>query len=129
MLNNLYQLCQESPAERQPMGAIITDKRDNVLVRATNLPGKTHPEQAEYARKAGKPELIYLHAEIRALILLNVRGYRMYVGRINKHGNMALAKPCPVCQLAIREGEIQETFFTTQAGELAQLTGENNDED
>lgn len=85
--------------------AIIYDKRGNVLSIGKNSYIKTHTLQAHYAKKVGKEEAIYLHAEIHAITrCMNLKdAYRIAVFRYDIAGNPANAKPCSICEAAIRE--------------------------
>lgn len=79
------------------------DAKGRVLSIATNSYKKTHPIQAHFARLAGQPERIYLHAEIHAILKAGDKKiHTIEVTRINSQGNSALAKPCPVCMAAIK---------------------------
>lgn len=95
--------------QRQEITAFIYDKKGYVLSIGRNSYIKTHPLQARYATKAGSPHKIFLHAEIAAIARCPdiSKAYRILVTRYNKFGNPMLAKPCPVCQSAIRATPIQ----------------------
>ena len=97
------------------MGAVLAKGR-RVLSATTNLPSKSHPLQAEYAKKSGNPRRIYLHAELRSLIQARKAGDTMYVARVNKKGYMRMARPCKTCQLALEDRGIKEVFYTTSNG-------------
>ena len=59
------------------------------------------------------PEKIYLHAEI--LALLRAKGqkvFRLTVERYNKEGQPVLAKPCLICQKAIKAFGVAEVTWT-----------------
>lgn len=82
--------------------AYCYDKKGRLLASAINHYGKSHPLQAHFAKLAGKPESIYLHAEILALLRCNDRPvYKIVIERYTKDGKPALAKPCCICQKAI----------------------------
>lgn len=63
---------------------------------------KSHPIQAKHAQSANQPDKIYLHAEIDCLNKAHKPIDTMIVLRTNKVGNFANAKPCPVCQHALK---------------------------
>jgi tRNA(Arg) A34 adenosine deaminase TadA len=98
----------------QDITAIIYDKRGKVLAIGKNSYLKTHPYQAKMAHKCGMPEKQYLHAEISAIIKCRdlTKAHRILVTRLNKHGEPALAKPCPVCQSAIDASGIKYVEHT-----------------
>ena len=84
--------------------ATIFDKRGRILSTATNNYLRSHPIQARFAKAAGEPLRVFLHAEIAALIKLkeNDRPYHISVERYTKDGKPALAAPCAVCLAAIK---------------------------
>lgn len=89
------------------------DKRGKLLSVAFNSYTKTHPIQAYFAKRVGLPEKEYLHAEISAI--LKAKGkkiYRIVVERYDKHGLPALAKPCPICNEAIKAYGIKVIEYT-----------------
>lgn len=94
--------------------ATIYDKKGRVLSKATNDYTRSHPMQARFAREAGMPARIYLHAELSALIKLkrNDRPSRISIERYTKDGQPALAAPCPVCQAAIKFYGINRVEYT-----------------
>lgn len=95
--------------QRQTLTAIIYDKRGRVLSVGQNSYCKTHPMQAEHAKKLGQPERQYLHAEIHAIVRCKdlSKAHRLFVSRWNRQGEPVLAKPCPVCMSAIRAAGIE----------------------
>ena len=79
------------------------DKKGRLLSAAFNSYTKTHPLQAYLASKVGHVSQTCLHAEIAAI--LKCRGkpiYRITTERYDRNGLPANAKPCPICQLAIK---------------------------
>ena len=71
---------------------------------------KTHPLQARYAAVYGRPEQIYLHAEMAAILKLKAphKAHRIKVERYDSDGNRVSAKPCPICEAAINSIGIKE---------------------
>lgn len=94
--------------------ATITDKSGNVLSTANNSYSKTHPLQARFARDVGKPDSIFLHAEIAALIRLNnsCKPHKITVERYHKNGSPANARPCRICEKAIKHYGIKYIEYT-----------------
>lgn len=89
------------------------DKRGRLLARSANSYTQTHPIQAKYARLAGKPNSIYLHAEIACLLRAGTKPiHKLVVERYHKNGNPALAKPCVICQRAIRDWGVKIVEYT-----------------
>lgn len=93
--------------------AVIYDKQGRVLSIGKNSYVKTHPMQAEYARRAGEPEKIYLHAEIAAIVKADLKkAHRLVVFRYLKDGSPAEAMPCKICQNAIKVAGIKYVDHT-----------------
>ena len=99
---------------RQAITAVIYDRRGRKISSGRNHYTKSHPLQARMAREAGLKEKIFLHAEIEALVRLRdwSRAYRIVVERYAKSGEPALAKPCLICQRALRLAGIEHVEHT-----------------
>ena len=95
--------------------AICLDKRGQIVSHATNS-RKTHPMQAEYAKRTGKEQKVSLHAEIAALIRAREDIETVVVARINKRGELRNSRPCPICRLALEEASVSEIWFSTDIG-------------
>lgn len=100
---------------RHQLTAIIYDKRGRVLSVGQNSYIKTHPLQARIAGKIGLPEKQFLHAEIHAIVRCRdlKKAHRIFIGRWNKKGAPLLAKPCPVCESAIKAAGIEIIEYTS----------------
>jgi len=94
---------------------LCLDSRGRIVSYATNS-RKTHPLQAQYARRTGKPQKVALHAEIAGLIRARDDVETVIVARINKNGELRNSKPCPVCFLALEEAGVSEVWFSTDQG-------------
>ena len=104
------------------VGAILLDRRGNIISSGTNSFCKTHPYQKKLSEKVvikHKREQIYLHAEISALVKCNTTPYTIIVARIGKNESVyRLAKPCPICQEAIKQAQIKKVYYTNNNGDL-----------
>lgn len=100
--------------QRQTLTAFIYDKKGRVLSVGKNSYLKSHPLQFYHAKKVGLPDKIMLHAEVDAICRLpsGAKPYRIFVARTMKDGSYGLAKPCPVCQSAIKAAGIEVVQFT-----------------
>jgi deoxycytidylate deaminase len=106
--------------------ACVLLRKGRIVVRSTNVFGKTHPVQSRLADRVGQPYRVSLHAELRAL--LNPKAAScdtLVVGRVNRQGELCLARPCPVCQLAISESGIKRVYYSTDNGMWSELTTRN----
>ena len=92
----------------------IYDKKGRVLSTAVNSYLKTHPEMARLGKVCHLPEKEYLHSEVLAIIRASKKGipYKIKVERYNRNGEPLLAKPCPICELAIKEAGIKFVEYT-----------------
>lgn len=88
----------------------VLEKNGRPISTATNCYTKSHKAQRDYARRAGYPAKVYLHAEISAIIKSRCHGDTMYIYRLNKKGELLPSKPCPVCQLALKELHIKQVY-------------------
>ena len=98
----------------QAITAIIYDRRGRVLSIGKNSYVKTHPLQAKYATRVGLPEKQFLHAEIAAIVKCRdlARAHKIEVLRVGRNGDLLLAKPCPVCESAIKASGIKHVEHT-----------------
>jgi tRNA(Arg) A34 adenosine deaminase TadA len=89
---------------KENITAIIYDKKGRILSIGKNSYIKTHPLQKFYAEKCGLGKKIYIHAELQAIIRCHdlEKAHKIIISRIGKTGNMLLAAPCPICQMALR---------------------------
>jgi len=83
-----------------------------LLTQATNSYTKTHPAQIKYAEQSTAK--IYLHAEIAALVKLKkgMEPYKIVIERYGKDGRSRMAKPCPICERAIKAWNIKRVEYT-----------------
>lgn len=100
--------------KRFSVTAIIYDKRGNVLSIGKNSYVKTHPMQAAYARRAGEPHKVYLHAEIHAITRCAEleKAHRISIFRYREDGSPAMAAPCKICEQAIAATNIKVVEHT-----------------
>lgn len=93
------------------------DRKGNLLSTASNNYKKSHPIQKMFAEKANCPEKIYLHAELLCLLRAgDNKVFTLTVERYSKDGKMQLAKPCCVCQEAIKSYGVKEVQYTSPEG-------------
>jgi len=122
--DNIYdmviEIAKSSPSKKQ-VGAILLN-RNKVVATATNIETKTHPLQARFAERVGLHEKIFLHAEIAALVKCREECDTIVVARLggHNHDELRMAKPCPVCALALKEAGIDKVHYTTNEGFLYQ---------
>lgn len=73
---------------------------------------KTHPRQKELAEAVGQPERQYLHAEIDCIVKSRKPIDTLIVVRYNSKGEAVNAKPCAICQLAIKQAGIKTVIHS-----------------
>ena len=89
------------------------DKKGRLLSAAFNSYTKSHPLQAYLAKQVGHESQICLHAEIAAILKCKGKPiYRITTERYNANGLPANAKPCKICQLAIKMFGITKVEYT-----------------
>ena len=113
-INLIYKGENVKKKRKYKITATVFDKKGRILAKETNSYQKTHPLQLHYAKKAGKPHKVFLHAEIKAIIKAQKYGepYKIFVERYDSKGNPVSAKPCCICELAIKEAGIQRVEYT-----------------
>jgi tRNA(Arg) A34 adenosine deaminase TadA len=108
-------------SDHHKLCAIVLDKKNKILSVGINDPIKSHPLQAYYSEKVNEKYKIYLHAEISALIKRKKDPYIMYVVRFFKNGDLALAKPCPVCMEAIKDSGLRAVKYSIAKNEWGEI--------
>lgn len=116
-------------AARTRIRATIYNKRGRVISVGYNSYVKTHPLVKRLSEKVNINNKEYLHAEIAALIRCKSNPYKMLVERKGRDGRYRLAKPCPICMLAIKLAKVKILEYTTDTGvnEAIKLIGGYND--
>lgn len=92
--------------------ACALDKKGRVLAIRTNDYNCSHPLQKYFAEQVGKPEAIFLHAEVAVLIAAKKEVHKLLIARIDNNGNPLSAKPCPICEKAIEAFGVKEVVHT-----------------
>lgn len=99
-------------SKRQEHIAIAYDKRGKVISIGRNSYVRSNKTQRKYAKLVGKPDSVYLHAEIDALVRAKGRQiHTMFVSRITPTG-YALSKPCDICSQALKDFGVKEIKWT-----------------
>ena len=98
--------------KRFQLTALAYDKRGRLLSVGRNSYVKTHPLAGYYGKKSGRPDAIYLHAELDALIKARGNVHKLVVVRYNAHGEPVNAKPCKGCQLALKDFGVKHVSHT-----------------
>ena len=99
---------------RHVLTARCFDRKGKLISEATNNYTKTHPIQAHFAALVGHPAKVYLHAEILALIRAGEKKvYKIVVTRFGKNNQALNAKPCPVCEAALKAYGVSLISYTT----------------
>jgi tRNA(Arg) A34 adenosine deaminase TadA len=102
------------PRKKFHVIATIYDKRGRPLSVGVNSYDKTHPLQAKYAIQCNKPEKVFLHAEIAAIVKLSKpwRAHTIKVERYTSEGVPVNASPCVICRKAIEAIGIKNIIHT-----------------
>ncbi len=104
------------------VGAIALDSKGTPICVGFNSFTKSHPYQKKLSERIpiiNKREQIYLHAEISTLIKCKGEADTLIVARIGMNENIfRLARPCPICQEAIKQAGVKKVYFTNNEGEL-----------
>lgn len=120
VLDLAVEVARTSPS-RQKIGAVLLYK-NKVITTACNLDKKSHPIQAKFAKRVGLHEKIYLHAEIACLVKCRHEVDTIVVARVNSQNKLRLAKPCKICQYAIKEAGVSNVYYSTNDGFVYQYS-------
>jgi cytidine deaminase len=64
-----------------------------------------------------------VHAEVDALLKVaskeDIKGSTVYVVRINRKNELAMSKPCEMCEMILREHGVKRAFFSVSEDENA----------
>jgi len=109
---------------RCQMGCVIVDHH-RIIGSGHNSMTKCHPVQLDLDNKF-YPETIDknkgpLHAEVSALLPLIKRHYdlsgaTLYIYRKDKHGTLAMSRPCVRCMSLLKKYGIKKIKYTTPDG-------------
>lgn len=113
ILNIAADIAKNLVDQKYKIAAIITDKRNKILSIGWNSYSKSHPLQFRWAKKNHNNHRIFLHAEISAIVRCKEGvPYHIYIARVNRKGGVRLAKPCPICEMAIQDVGIKKVIYT-----------------
>jgi tRNA(Arg) A34 adenosine deaminase TadA len=113
-LHLAVETAKSSPSRRR-VGAVLI-RKSKLVSTAVNLEQKSHPLQAKLAEKVGLGEKIYLHSEIHALIKAKEDADTIIVARVNTQDKLRMAKPCPICSLALEQSGVKNIYYSTNEG-------------
>jgi cytidine deaminase len=102
MIRIACEIALQGDEDRHYRLGAIARRKDGAIVNACN----------------GRPSHVHApsHAEFRLCRKLD-SSKTVYVARINKHGEMAMAKPCRACQIALRRRKIEKVIYTINNNE------------
>ena len=126
-IKNIYGLVENARYEahkatgKYRIGCILANANGQIISRGFNK-YKSHPIQADFAKRSGYEQKIYLHAEIDTLIkykrIIEFEGATLCVVRITKSGSLAMSKPCPTCMFAILESNYISNIIYTDTNNI-----------
>jgi deoxycytidylate deaminase len=92
--------------------AASLDHHNNIISIGENSYQKTHPMQSRLSLKCGNRNREYLHAEIASLVKNRSIVESIMVVRMTSTGLVRMARPCNICNLALREAGIKYIYFS-----------------
>lgn len=96
------------------LGAVLANRRD-VLSIGWNQMDRTHPAQLSTYDSRRQGWVPGLHAEVHACLGFEQapRGSSLWVARITRDGQPALAAPCDLCLSYLSHLKVERVWFTT----------------
>lgn len=111
-----------STYNRVKIGAVLV-KSNRVISSAANL-CTSHPLQKGYNIRTGRKAPQHnLHAEMHALVrakLQYTEGSELFIGRFDRLGSLAMCRPCPACEAALKDRGIVRVTYTSPYGILTE---------
>lgn len=111
LMEKARQKAMEIPYEKgkERLYAIIVNKRGLILSEASNSYIKTSPVMLNNALEVGDDTKPFWHAECLAIHRLKNPdiAHKIVICRVNKHGELRNAKPCKICENAIKKTNIK----------------------
>lgn len=111
----------ESNPHQYKFCCIALNKKGNIIGMSYQREDKTHPLQYYYAKQTQQPYKIFLHAEIATLIKAK-NPYALFVARVDKNGTLVTSKPCPICQLALKNTSSLKHIYYTDDNKVFKFT-------
>jgi len=109
----------KSPS-RFRLGAVLV-KKHNIISTGFNLMWRTHPISSKYNVKSWS---IGIHAELHCTIGLSMsdlQGSDIYVYRVLKNCQPALAKPCKSCQKFLSDVGVKKAHYSLGDGKFGTI--------
>lgn len=100
------------------LGAVLV-KKGRVISTGFNMMGKSHPIMQRYLGKSDFT--LGLHAEVHACIGVaaeDLLGAELWVCRLHRNGNMAMARPCRVCQRFLIDVGVKRVYYSNNLGQV-----------
>lgn len=115
MLEEALELARNNEIEDLPKMAAIISKRKRIISTGLNS-RKTHPMMQRftdnYLRVCLHAEMAAINNAIKSNAEQELQGADIFVARITKSGEPAIAKPCPICQKALDTYGIAGVYWT-----------------
>lgn len=114
LLTRASRIAAGIPRQEFPLAAVAV-RADGAIVQASNKAIRaTTPRGTTPAR------LPNTHAEIRLCRKLDYHA-TVFVARVSRNGEWAMAKPCDRCLDRLRRRRVRVVYFTTKAGEYGMI--------
>jgi tRNA(Arg) A34 adenosine deaminase TadA len=114
-LNLAIETAIANPILKLPkMAAVLITPEGGIFIGRNQL--KSHPLQAAWGARNGRPKSIFLHAETDAIVKALKQGMEtidaIYIARVSKRGIPALARPCDVCLALLAHFNVRKIQWT-----------------
>lgn len=109
---------EKDTTKKYRVAAATLSSSGSLVAYGTNSYVKTHPLMKRYAYEDRDQYRLYIHAELSALVKSKGKVNEIVVVRLLRDGSYANAKPCRICEAAIREAGIKKVYYTTDSGEI-----------
>jgi len=101
----------------------IVAQGSKILGVGYNRHGWSSKQKGKYCARKQNSAMCSVHAEVDALLKVaskeDIKGSTVYVVRINRKNELAMSKPCPMCETILREHGVKRAFFSVSEDENA----------
>lgn len=105
------------------MHCAIVAKGSKILGVGYNRYGWSSKQKGKYCARKLNSGTCSVHAEVDALLKVanreDIKGATVYVVRVNRKHELAMSKPCHMCEAILREHGVKKAVFSVSEDENA----------
>lgn len=123
LLDTAFRFARTHEFQQNFRHCAIVARGAKVLGVGFNRYGWSSKQAGKYRTSLMDDGVCTVHAEVDALLKVasrdDIAGSTVYVVRINRQNELAMSKPCAMCEAILREHNVKRVFFSVSADENA----------